>query len=304
MTTADFCQLWRSSLTDLEMTVLTLSLCQKLLHQLCTLSSKFTNFQSSTIPHQDLSFWSKWPAMKSLQGPKSTLMVRPLQQLLVQVPKTLLMCAENWKQQLMCAQNSKNTTLNIRTNLKENGNLLLMPYSQGLMPILKDAMIFSTWQLQSCSSTNFKESSSEEQKEKPWLKHWNKFLKSSKRLWKTLGNFLMIPWTSIENNLMMTLLSSDKKSKNSREDSLLLLPKDSTIMIQSWANSNCLTALKEFWTGQSSKMNLKRNTLWFWTCISRISKLFKKSFWKENNWLIKMMKDPQFTTTIHQSQEP
>lgn len=82
--------------------------------------------------------------MKSLQGPKSTLMVRPLQQLLVQVPKTLLMCAENWKQQLMCAQNSKNTTLNIRTNPKENGNLLLMPYSQGLMPILKDAMIFST----------------------------------------------------------------------------------------------------------------------------------------------------------------
>lgn len=230
-------------------------------------------------------------------------MAKLLQQLLVQAPKTLSMYVENWKQQLMCVLNSKNTTFNIRTNLKENGSLLLMPYSQGLMPTLKDVMTFSTWQLQSCSSTNFKELNSEEQKEKPWLKHWNKFQKSLKKLLRTSGNFLMIPWISTENNLMMTLLSSDKKSKNLREDLLLSLLRDSMIMTQSWENSNCLTVLKEFWTDQSSKTNLKRSTLLFWTCTNKILKQFKKYFWKENNWLIKMMKDPQFTATIHQWQE-
>ncbi len=55
----------------------------------------------------------------------------------------------------------------------------------------------------------------------------------------------MTPWISTENNSMTTLLSSDKKSKNSKEDLLQLLPKDLMTMIQSWENSNCLIVSKE-----------------------------------------------------------
>lgn len=114
----------------------------------------------------------------------------------------------------------------------------------------------------------------------------------------------MIRWISTENNLTMILLFSDKKSKSFKEDSLQLLLKDLMTMTQSWVNSNYLTALKEFWTDQSYKMNFKRSMLSSWICINKISKPSKKSFCKESNSLTRMMKDLQFTTIIHQLQEP
>ena len=56
----------------------------------------------------------------------------------------------------------------------------------------------------------------------------------------------MIQWISTENNSMTILLFSDKRSKNLKEDSLLLLHKVLMIMIQSWVNLSYLIALKEF----------------------------------------------------------
>lgn len=56
----------------------------------------------------------------------------------------------------------------------------------------------------------------------------------------------MILWISTENNSMMILLFSDKKSKNLKEDLLQLSLKDLMIMIPSWVNSSYLIALKVF----------------------------------------------------------
>lgn len=79
----------------------------------------------------------------------------------------------------------------------------------------------------------------------------------------------MTQWISLKKLSTMTLWLSGKKLRNSKGDWLQSSPKGLMIMIPSWENSNFWIALKEFSTGQSSKMNSKKSMQFCSICISK-----------------------------------
>ena len=177
----------------------------------CTPSWKSTNWVNSTILLQDWWCWSKWHAMKWLLRHVNTSMEVWLHLLWVLVLRISLKFVKNLKLLLMFARNSRSTTSNTKINLKVSGSWHSMLFSQGWMPIARDAMTSFTSLPLSCSSINLKELSWEEPKEKPWLKLSSKFQNNSRKLLKVSEPFPMILWTSTKRNLMRTSLSSEEK---------------------------------------------------------------------------------------------
>lgn len=81
----------------------------------------------------------------------------------------------------------------------------------------------------------------------------------------------MILWISMKKikDLMKISINSDQRLKNLKEDQLPLSLKVSMIWIPSKENSKSLKVLMDYLIDQSSKMNQKRNTLFYQKPINK-----------------------------------